>query len=143
MPFQVPPLGYCLFRPAPEKQRDELATLAPKINKQDALINWQNDATDICRKIHAYNPWPGAYTYLADQRVKCFTAAPQALNVNAPPGTIVELNDNGIIVAAGTGAVCLYSLQMPGKKPCNASLFTHNSHPLWQTNQCFQQAPTK
>jgi methionyl-tRNA formyltransferase len=47
-------------------QDNHLATYAPKINKEDALIDWQKPAIEIDRQIRAFNPWPIAFTHAKD-----------------------------------------------------------------------------
>ena len=49
---------------APVLQDNELATLAPKIKKEDYIINWNKDASVVNNKIRAFSPYPGAYTLI-------------------------------------------------------------------------------
>lgn len=101
----------------PKSQNDELATYAKKLSKAEALINWQDDAEQIERNIRAFNPWPVAWFSVDQQNIKVWQASVEtSVDVNATPGTIIETNKTGIVVATGKGALRLESLQIPGKK---------------------------
>ena len=57
-------------RYTPTKQDDSQATYAKKLSKEEALINWADDAEQIERNIRAFNPWPVAWMQVEDQNVK-------------------------------------------------------------------------
>ncbi|HJR70630.1 MAG TPA: methionyl-tRNA formyltransferase [Gammaproteobacteria bacterium] len=96
-------------------QRAELATLAPKIVKAEAALDWHSSAVDLERKVRAFNPWPVAEAKLADgRRLRIWQAA--ALEPGAEParaGHIVAVGKAGIDVAAGAGALRLQRVQPP------------------------------
>lgn len=97
-------------------QDDARATYAHKLNKEEALIRWQDDAVEIARRIRAFNPFPIAYTTLADERVRVYNARIWDQPHDAAPGTILQ-NQKQLIVACGRGtSLALETLQMPGKK---------------------------
>jgi len=96
-------------------QQDELATYAPKIRSADAELDWQQGAIDLERKVRAYNPVPGAWFMLGDERVKCWQAECVA-GTQAPPGTVLAAGPDGIDVSCGDGVLKLESLQRPGKR---------------------------
>ncbi|KZZ09336.1 methionyl-tRNA formyltransferase, partial [Oleiphilus sp. HI0078] len=65
---------------AAEPQDNELANYAHKLSKQEACINWQDSAQQICRNIRAFNPWPVSFLEFLDakgkvQRVRIFEAS--------------------------------------------------------------------
>src|SRR5438445_1712245 len=63
------------FPNAPRVPQDkELATYAPKLNRESGRINWNEPAETIERKIRAYNPWPGAFTEFNKRKLKVFSA---------------------------------------------------------------------
>lgn len=97
-------------------QNNELATYAPKINKADAAINWHQSAHLIEQQIRAYNPWPIAFTEAGDQRLRIYEASIVALDHTHPPGTVLSVERKGILVAAGTDALLITSIQWPGAK---------------------------
>lgn len=113
-----------------EIQDHNLATYAHKISKTDAKINWQQDAYQIERSIRAYNPWPIAYTTIADKVVRVFSATVEEIDEgeNYTPGEIISISKNGILVATKDKAVEIKVLQLPGKKSVKASDF-YNAMP--------------
>lgn len=58
----------------PLPQADTLATYAPMIKKEQGLLDFSSPASELERKIRAYNPWPGAFTYWKDQVLKIHRA---------------------------------------------------------------------
>jgi len=96
-------------------QQDELATYAPKIRSADAELDWQQSASDLERKVRAYNPVPGAWFMLGDERIKCWQAR-CATGTQATPGTVLAAGPDGIDVCCGDGVLRLESLQRPGKR---------------------------
>ncbi len=101
----------------PEPQNNAQATYAEKITKQEAQIDWSKPATFIERKIRAYNPFPVAYTFLNDKRLKIYKATSINISNNEKtPGDIVAFNEDGVVVACGEGALALQQLQVPGKR---------------------------
>jgi methionyl-tRNA formyltransferase len=96
------------------EQDEALATYAPKINKQDAEIDWTLPAAEIARRTRAYNPFPGAFTHCRDTRIKVWRAA--ATDGAGAPGEVLQFNGESILVACGEGALRLEELQLPGKR---------------------------
>lgn len=100
----------------PEIQNNELATYASKINKEDAHINWQQTATEIDRKIRAFNPWPIAYTHLSEEILRIHQAKVVALPFSQTPGTVVNIDKKGMLVATGDQGLLVERIQLPGAK---------------------------
>ena len=105
---------------APEKQDDALANYAKKLSKEEACIDWADDAEHIERCIRAFNPWPMSYFVVAEQNVKVWQANVEADNQGKAPGTVLAADKQGILVATGQGALRLTELQPPGKKAMKA-----------------------
>jgi methionyl-tRNA formyltransferase len=104
-------------------QVDAHATYAPKIKTADAQLDWQRPAAELACVVRAYNPVPGAWFLIGDERVKCWQAQAVA-EVDAAPGTVVAADKNGIDVACAPGVLRLESLQRPGKRPVSAAEFS-------------------
>ena len=104
---------------SPERQNDELSCYAPMISKNDGLIDFSGDAEFIERQIRAMDSWPAAFTYMNGQQMKIKNAV-VGDNVDEDPGTIVEADKNGIVIACGKGSIVVKSLQMPGKRTMTA-----------------------
>ena len=104
-----------------EKQDDSISTYAPLLDKEMALINWNDTSFNIHNKIRGLDPWPVAYTFLYGKKMKIIKARPVE-GCNGKPGQILECKKR-LIVACSDGAVEIHSLQLEGKKAMDASAF--------------------
>ena len=104
------------------RPQDGTATYAPKIDKQDARIDWQQPAHVIDRQIRAHTPAPGAWTMMGEDRVKVGPVTQASPEGSTPdhPGHVV-VTKRGVFVGTGTDPVQLGQMQVPGKKMMSAS----------------------
>ncbi|WP_273840403.1 methionyl-tRNA formyltransferase [Providencia rettgeri] len=116
----------------PEKQDDTLANYAEKLSKEEARIDWQQDAAHIERCIRAFNPWPMSYFMAQEQLIKVWQAEVIDDSQGKQPGTIVSADKNGICIATGNGILNITQLQPPGKKAMSAQDIL-NSRREWFT----------
>ena len=88
-------------------QDDSLATLAPALTTFDSQINWNNTSTAISCQIRGVNPKPGAFTLIADRKIKFWSAYDAGSSSTAEPGCILHIDkqSNGVEVAAGSNTV--------------------------------------
>ncbi len=100
----------------PEQQNNALATYAKKLSKEEACIDWQQDAAFIERCIRAFNPWPVSYFKLADLNIKVWKAEVLPNTSQQSPGTIIQASKAGLDIATGNGVLRINQLQLPGKK---------------------------
>jgi len=105
------------------EQDESQATYAPKIRKQDAVMDWRRPAHELQRLVRAYNPSPGAWFELEEQRIRCWKVA-RLDDVDDVPGKIVSRGRRGIVVACGGGGLILESLQRPGKRRVTGGEFS-------------------
>ncbi|RCS56991.1 methionyl-tRNA formyltransferase [Parvibium lacunae] len=98
-------------------------TYAHKIEKAEARLHWQESATQLINRIRAYNPFPGAQVQYGDTLYKVWQATLFDADATAEPGTILSVLPEGIVVAAGQGALLLQELQKPGGKRQPANIF--------------------
>ena len=103
-------------------QDDDVATYAAKLNKQEARIDWLNGAEDIALQVRAYNPVPGAWFELGEERIKCWRAS-VVVEVEGPAGVVLQAGKDGIDVTCGSGALRLLEVQRPGRKRVSAAEF--------------------
>lgn len=101
----------------PEPQDDNDASYAKKLSKQEAQIDWQQDAEFIERCIRAFTPWPGTEFTVKGLRFKVWQADVCQGEVNTPPGTVLQADKRGLRIQTGQGALNITQLQPPGKKP--------------------------
>jgi methionyl-tRNA formyltransferase len=105
-----------------EKAQDESkVTLAPRIEREDARVDWSADAATVANFIRGMDAVPGAWTTHRDTEVKVFRPLPLPDRVcKDPPGTVFEtaVHDpaEGLLVACGKGAVAVREVQPPGKR---------------------------
>ena len=95
-------------------QPAEGVTYAHKIEKAEGAIDWRQSAAVIERRLRAFDPFPGASALLGTEVIKCWRAR-LATGLGAP-GEVIDVADDGIVVACGEGALCLTELQRPGGK---------------------------
>lgn len=99
-----------------EPQNDDLACYASKLSKTEGHIDWATEATAIERLVRAFNPWPGTYTDLGDQRIRIHEARALVTDSDAFPGTVVHRDRDGIDIACGNGTLRITRLQLPGSR---------------------------
>lgn len=102
-------------------QNENGITYANKLSKEEAQVNWNEDAKIIARKIRAFNPVPVAWTLWHDKPLKIWQA--HAIPANGQAGKILHTSTEGIVVACGSGALCITELQASGSKRMNAQAF--------------------
>lgn len=108
----------------PVPQNDEEATFAWNIKREQEKIDWTKPGDQIYNHIRGMNPWPVAYTTLNDTVMKVWGSEKVALSGAHEPGTIVKLEEDGFIVAAGDGSgIKITELQPAGKKKMDAKQF--------------------
>ncbi len=100
-----------LERLAPIPQKDEESSYAPLLTKADGHISWDRPAEAIDWRVRGVSPWPGAFTFIQDRRVKLFRTLPLEDPASAPPGTVVPGFPDELRVATGRGVLSLLELQ--------------------------------
>lgn len=99
-----------------EKQNDEQANYAKKLSKEEARINWNDDAAHIERCVRAFNPWPMSHFEAAENSIKVWQSRVVDQSSDKPAGTIIQADKTGIYIVTGNGVLALEQLQVPGKK---------------------------
>ena len=107
----------------PKPQDPTLATLAPKIEKEEARIRWSAPARQTFNQIRAFDPWPGAFTLLAGRILKLFRPRLMEGGAQEPPGTIVRASHEGLRVAASQGYLLVREAQMESRPRMRVSDF--------------------
>jgi methionyl-tRNA formyltransferase len=98
-------------------QDHALATLAPRIKKEDGMIRWEAPARSIAHFVAGLSSVPGAFTVLDGKVLKVYSAvAEEAPACCETPGTIVGPTPKGLKIAAGGGYVYLKDVQIESKK---------------------------
>ncbi len=112
------------FREAP--QDESLATIAPKIEKRAGAIPWNASALEVSNLVRAFNPWPGAFSFLGAERTIFLRVRPcgaALVDAALPPGSVEDTRRDGFRVRCGSGAVEVLQLQREGKAPLDAAAY--------------------
>ncbi len=134
-----------------EPQDHARATYAPKMQKNHGLIDWSLPAAVIERRIRAYDPWPGAFTFLPlrlskpgfSGRLKVLQAEILKEAVEGSerlaPGSVCALSPIGAVVTTGDAPLCLTAVQPDGSRRMDGKSFL-NGHPM-QPGDRFGEVP--
>ncbi|MET9376817.1 methionyl-tRNA formyltransferase [Streptomyces sp. NPDC003035] len=101
-------------------QPAEGVTLAPKIQVEDAHVDWKAPALRVDRVVRGCTPAPGAWTVFRGERLKLIQAALVPDRTDLTPGELA-VGKNNVYVGTGSHAVELLWVQPQGKKPMKAA----------------------
>jgi len=96
-------------------QDDALVTFAGKIERDSARLNWLDSGEQVSRAIRAFDPRPGAWSTLRGLDTKLFGATAMS-HVRGDPGTVMNIDEHGALVACGAGGVRIGYIQPAGKR---------------------------
>ena len=107
---------------APVKQDGSAATYAPKLEKEDGLIDWNEPALNIHNKVRGFLPWPGAYTCFNGRTLKILkTDVIEDVKAPVKNGEVAAiLKHKGIVVKTGKESLLIRNVQIEGKKPVDS-----------------------
>jgi methionyl-tRNA formyltransferase len=88
------------------------ATYAPKIERDDARLDWGRQVPALVRQVRAFDPAPGAWSLHRGVPLKLFGAT--AADGSGEPGTVLSVGEH-LAVAAGDGVVTVREVQPAGK----------------------------
>lgn len=108
---------YCL-----KKQNEKLVSFAPKLKKEDGLIDFSSPALEINNLIRGCYFWPGAFTFYKDRSLKIFRALVLERRSEIP-GKIIEVSKQGFVVSTGKFCLDIRELQIEGKRRMSAQEF--------------------
>jgi methionyl-tRNA formyltransferase len=95
----------------------------PKRRPTDGIIDWNTRALYLYDWVRAQTrPYPGAFTYLGEERIVIWQARPASLEESAAPGTIVARGESEVVVACGEGALVLEEIETGADLPVGALL---------------------
>jgi len=104
--------GRAVFIP----QDESLATYAPMLKPEDAVLDWNQPAQSVRNRVRALNPKPGAVAVIQGREVKVWRASVVDGDPSAEPGTVIAVCKAGPAVQACGGAVLLEEVQPAGGK---------------------------
>lgn len=121
-------------------QDNSLASKAAKISKAEALLDWQEPAPVLARRIRAFNPAPGCYSFIDGERVKLWQALPAPSTSSAAPGSIVSAQGDVISVRCAEGELQIQTLQIPGAKAMSVDDVLRGRSDLFAPGKQFRDA---
>ena len=115
-------------------QDPALASKAPRLKKTDGQVDWSRSAEAIRNQVRAMEPWPRSYTFWRrpDGPAVRLILGPVSVvdwsGADAPPGMVLEAAAGNLVVAAGTGAAVLQTVQPAGKRMMDVEQFLRGNH---------------
>ncbi len=102
------------IKPVPQEGEP---TYARMLGKDDGRIDWEMTARELCNRVRGMYPWPGAFCYISDRKLKVLGARPvDSCGSDVRPGQAL-LTDKRLVVACEGGCVELTQVQPEGKRP--------------------------
>lgn len=101
------------------EQDNSKVSFAPKLKKEDGLIDWNKSAVDINNLIKGCLGWPDAFTYYKGKLLKIHRTSIMLSSADAelsPAGRIIKVSKEGLVVACGKDNLLIEELQLEGKK---------------------------
>jgi methionyl-tRNA formyltransferase len=96
------------------------------IRREDGAVDWTRSAGELSRRLLAYTPWPGLYTFLGSERVKILEADADAGSASGEPGSF-GLEGGHLVASAGEGtALRIERLQRAGRNPVTGAEFARS-----------------
>lgn len=104
-------------------------TFAPRVERDDARLDWDRPAVALERLVRAMHPAPVAWTTVGGKTLRVHRAEVAPETAGAAPGTIVRADRHGLEVATGDGRLRLLEVQLEGKRRMDASAFLAGNRP--------------
>ncbi len=109
----------------PQNQDESKATYFGQVKKEDGEIDWRQPALDIWRRVRAFYPWPGCFTYWKGKQLKINEAYYLPDKDKKEPGSVISLTPaEGLVgIKTGDGILVIKNIQYAGKKAMSAADF--------------------
>ena len=95
-------------------------TYASKVTREEGRLDWRQPSTDLERRVRAFDPWPGSFFEIADERIRVLAAIDLPGPAGGIPGTVL---DDRLAIACGEGVLRLLRLQRSGRTALDAPAF--------------------
>ena len=115
---------------APRPQEHAAATLAPLLSRADGEIAPDLGAREIEGRVRGFDPWPGVWLSRAGKRLRLVEVrASQGSEPDSPPGSLIELTREGLVMACGRGTrLLLVGIQPEGRRVLGARDAVNGRH---------------
>jgi len=108
-------------RPIGQAQAADGVVYAHKIDKAEAILDWNLPAKALADKVRAFDPWPVCEAVVGNERLRIHAARALPSAHHVAPGTLLACSRDGIDVACGEGALRLLRIQRDGGRPISAA----------------------
>ncbi len=114
---------------SPRPQNSNLATPAPRLKKEDGLIDWARPADELARRVRGLASWPGAYTSFHGKHLHIWRAeaATAERDSGIAPGTISTEGGRLAVACAEGTLLILHEVQLEGRKRLSARDFVNGA----------------
>ena len=115
----------------PRPQNEVEATYAPLLKKEDGLISWMLDATEISNRVRGFQPFPRAFTFFHGRKLTLWQVSVEpGEQPLATPGEIVHTSGGRLAVFCGGDSILwIEELQLEGKRRVTAGDFINGVRP--------------
>ena len=112
----------------PIEQDRAIATKAPRLKKDDGIVDWTRSAEQIRNQVRAFVPWPKTFTYWHRSegeplRLILDKVTAEESSAEGVPGVVLEAAEDRLLVATAAGALRIHALQPAGKRVLTAAEF--------------------
>ena len=118
------------------KQNESEVSWAPKICKDNGIIDWSMSSNDIKNRVRGLSSWPGTFTLRKNKILHIRRV--NSIGGHGNPGEIIDI-ENKLVIAAGNGAIEILDIQPEGKKVMAISEFINGYKPqigeIWGTDE--------
>lgn len=109
----------------PVAQQHELATLAPKINREEGKLDFNRLSIELHNIVRALIEWPTAWTIYNGKILQVLSTEPVAEKSVHSPATIVKIDEFGIHTATGDGILIIKSVKPSGSREMDAMSYAN------------------
>lgn len=120
------------------KQNEDEVTFGYNITKDEEKINFNDKIDNVYNKIRGLSSIPGAYAIINGKRMKIYMAEKTNIISDVIPGTILDINSDGIFVSTNDYVIKLTDIKLEGKKRCLVKDFINGIKKEDYINEVFE-----
>ena len=105
------------MRPMAQTQASDGVSYANKLDKAEAVLDWNLAAELLARRVRAFHPWPICEALVAEERLRIHAARAVPIEHGQRPGSVLMAHKSGLDIACGQGALRLLQVQRDGGRP--------------------------
>ncbi len=122
------------YKEEPQTVKDDLKT-APKIFKDDCLINWDQKVETVFNFIRGLSPYPTSFTHFQEKNLKIFSAVMEKIDSALEPGKVITDHKTYLKFACTDGFISVLEIQLEGKKRMKVDEFLRGVRLLGNSEQ--------